>query len=269
MLISVELVSFFEWVGLISYTLHCKHLTDTGDAKGAVALNIPACPARSWCAETSILWAEVCLARGVALAEIVLDVKTYLKTCWSYRSKKRLHRACVTTARKRSHDVLASCSPERSPRVTRTEEWSEEVPHDDIIFRSDQSGTIHRTRQATRGRKKPSKSSGASKPEAAKPTRKTTTKRPKSVVKQQQPLPQEQPHPPVCADVVWPAVETLLQCYLFCYPVCPSMLVRESCMWLASCIGHHDDKLTMYFLQCSHGNTLHHKMVDLYQRQIQ
>jgi len=270
MLFVADLSGFFEWVGLVSYTLHCIHLTDTGDPLASVSLAMPSFPERYWCAEVAILWAELCLARSVALAETVLDVKAYLKTCWSYHSNRKLHRACAVTARKRSHDVLADSSPEQSPRVTRTEEWLEEYPHDDIIFRSDQSGTTCCTRQTTKGRKKPTKSSiKSSKTEATKSSRKTT--KAKSVSKQhkEKPLPQQQPHSAVCADMMWPIVEILLQCYLFCYPVCPSVLIREVCLWLATCIGHHDDKLAAYFLQLSLGNTLHHRMVDLYGRQIQ
>ena len=268
MLVVADLNGFFEWVGLVNYTLHCTHLTDTGDPSAAVSLAMPPFPERCWSAEVAILWAELCFARGVALAETVLDVKTYLKTCWSYRSNRKLHRTCAVTARKRSHDVLADSSPEQSPRMTRTEEWPEEYPHDDIIFRSDKSGTTCRT---TKGRKKPTKltSKSSKQIETTKSSRKTT-KQSKSISKQQEKaLPQQQPHPPVCADVVWSIVETFLQCYLFCYPVCPSVLVREACLWLSTCIGHHDDKLAAYFLQCSHGNSLHHQMVDLYGRQIQ
>lgn len=255
----IDLSDFFQWVRPSGYIIHCRHLISISDLSSAVNLPTPAIPTQCWDAEDGILWAELSLVRGVALAEAALDNQTFVKACWCYRSNIKLHKACVTN-RKRSRDVLADSSPEPShpPVVKMPQQWTEEEHSDDIIFRSDHSTsypesfgskTITKAKcKGGRGKKSSKKSSKC-----------------KSIGQ----APAQLSPPGICSDELWPAVEMFLSCYQLCHPVCYSVLLRDVCLWMATCIGHHNDQLTAYFLHHSHGNMLHHKMIEQYRKNNQ
>lgn len=217
-------------------------------------------PTKCWSADDANLWVELSLLRGVALAEAALDSQTFLKACWCYHSNIKLHKACVTS-RKRSRDVLADSSPElpNPPVGMVTQQWTEEDPYDDIMFRSDQSsgylGNLDPKDKSTKTKCKGGRG------------KKLNKKLNKQKISNQ-PQPQSRP-PGICSDELWPAVEMFLLCYQLCHPVCYSVLLRDVCLWIATCIGHHDDQLTAYFLHRSHGNMLHHRMVELCRKKYQ
>ena len=242
---------------LAGYIIHYRHLIDIDDVSSAISLPPPVTPTHCCSAETAVLWAELCLVRGVALAKAVLDNKTFLKTCWCYYGNVKMHKACVTS-RKRSRDVLADSSPElpHPPVGTVPQSLTEEDSYDDIIFRSEQSASSDLKNLEAKG----SKCKG-----------RWNKKSTKKSIKQKliyQPQPQAISLG-ICSDELWPAVEMLLLCYQLCHPSCFSVVLRDVSLWIATCIGHHDDQLTAYFLHCSHGNTLHHKMVEVARKKYQ
>ena len=255
----VDLTHFFEWVRLTGYSIHCRHLINIGDISSAITLPIPTIPTQCWNAQDAILWAELSLLRGVALAEAALDNQTFLKACWCYHSNIKVHKACVTS-RKRSRDVLADSSPElpHPPVGTIPQQWTEDDPYDDIMFRSEQSTSYLRNLE-TKSIPKTKCKSGRDK----KRTKKSNKQKVSS-----QPCPQSI-IPRICNEELWAAVDMLLLCYQLCHPVCNSVLLRDVCLWLATCIGHHDDQLTAYFLHHGHGNVLHHKMIAVYRKKYQ
>lgn len=249
--ISLDLSHYFKWVGLMGYTIHCKHLINIGDVSSAITLPLPTMPTHCWNAQNAILWAELSLLRGVALAEAVLDAQTFLKTCWCYHSNVKVHKVCVT-GRKRSRDVLADSSPElpHPPVGTIPQQWTEDEPYDDIIFRSEQS-TSYLKNLETKSITKTKCKGGRGKKLTKKSNKQKLNSQPRPLT------------PGICNEELWPAVDMLLLCYQLCHPVCYSVLLRDVCLWLATCIGHHDDQLTAYFLHRSHGNILHHKMIGV------
>ena len=240
----------------MSYARCCRHLIDTGDLSAALSLPTPPMPTSCSSPNDAVLWAEINLLRGVALAESALDNIIFLKACWCYRSNIKLHKACVTN-KKRPRDVLADSSPE-PPHPSVARQWTEEDPDDDVKFRSSQStgflGNLE-PKASTKARCKGGR---------GKRLNKKSYKR--KIVNQ--PHPRSSP-PGICCDELWPAVEVFLLCYQLCHPVCHSILLRDVCLWIATCIGHHDDQLTAYFLHRSHGNVLHHKMVELCRKKYQ
>ena len=244
-------------MGLTGYTIHCRHLINIGEVSSAISLPLPIIPTHCCNAQDSILWAELSLLRGVALAEAVLDTQTFLKTCWCYHSNVKVHKVCVTS-RKRSRDVLADSSPElpHPPVDTMPQQWTEDEPYDDIIFRSEQS-TSYLKNLETKSVAKTKCKSGRGK---------NLTKKANKQKPHNQPRPLT---PGICNEELWPAVDMLLLCYQLCHPVCCSVLLRDVCLWLATCIGHHDDRLTAYFLHRSHGNVLHHKMIGVCRKKYQ
>lgn len=245
-----DLSNFFKWVELKGYAIHCRHLINNGDISSAIDLPTPTIPTHCCNAEDAVLWAELSFLRGVVLAETVLDNKTFLKTCWCYHSNKKLHKACITN-RKRSRDILADSSPELPhPSGVTMPQWTEEDPSDDIIFRSDQpssclgnleSKSITKAKcKGGRGKKSNKRSNKNSQPQAV-----------------------QSSSLGICSNELSPAVEMFLLCYQLCHPVCYTVLIRDVCLWIATCIGHHNDQLTAYFMHRSHGNMLHHKMIEL------
>lgn len=238
--------------------MHCRYFINTDNPSSAIALPTPVMPTKCWNAEDAVLWAELSLLKGVTLAEAALDDQTFLKTCWCYHSNIKLHRTCVTN-RKRSRDVLADSSPElpHPPVGMVPQQWTDEDPYDDIMFRSDQS-TNYLGHLESKNTTKAKCKKGRGK--------KTTKKCSKKIVNDR---PRPPPSPGICSDELWPAVEMFLLCYQLCYPVCYSLLLRDVCLWLATCIGHHDDHLAAYFLYRSHGNVLHQKMIELYRKKHQ
>ena len=247
------LSNFFKWVELTGYIIHCRHLIKTGDLSSAINLATPTIPTQCCSAEDSVLWAEVSFLRGVALAEAVLDYQTFLKTCWCYRSNIKLHKTCITN-RKRSRDILADSSPElpHPSGVTMPQQWTDE-PNDDIIFRSDQPSSCLDNLESQSITKSKYKCGRGKK----------TNKRSNKRKLNNQPQPQANNTLGICSKELSSAVEMFLLCYQLCHPMCYTVLTRDVCLWIATCIGHHDDQLTAYFLHRSHGNMLHHKMIEL------
>lgn len=259
----LDLSEFFKWVELTGYTINCKHLIDNGDLSSAVSLATPILPTQCWSAEEAILWVELSIMRGEALAKDSLDSQTFLKTCWCYHGNIKLHKTCITN-RKRSRDVLADSSPElpHPTVVTKPHQWTEEDPNDDIVFRSDQSSGLDNLMES-KGIRKVKYKGGRGKKSSKRPTKQKVM---------------DQPHPQlhprysctrVCSEELWPAVEMFLFCYQLIHPVCYSLPLRDVCLWIASCIGHHNDQLTAYFLHRSHGNMLQNKMVESCRRKFE
>ena len=85
--LSLDLSHYFKWVGLTCYSIHCKHLINIGDVSSAITLPLPTIPTHCWNAQDAILWAELSLLRGVALAEAVLDSQAFLEACWCYHGR--------------------------------------------------------------------------------------------------------------------------------------------------------------------------------------
>ena len=240
----------------MAYVRRCRHLIDIGDLSSAISLPTPTMPTKCYNPDDAVLWAELSLLRGVALAESALEGQVFLRVCWCYCSNIKLHKVCVTN-KKRPLDVLADSSPE-PPHPSVAKQWTEEDPDDDIMFCSDKSTSFLRHLEPKVTTKAKCKRGRGKK------LNKKSYKR--KVVNQSHP----QSNPPgICSDELWPAVEMFLLCYQLCHPVCYSMLLRDVCLWIATCIGHHDDKLTAYFIHRSHGNMLHHKMVELCRKKYQ